>query len=340
MRFFLKFSLILAIILISASAFFLRSRGVTFPRAPGPILDRKVRFVHLQHINENQPQIVLLGDSTLVLGVDPQALAEQTGKSVYSIGIPGSASALWYLLVKNTIAEAQHKPEYVLIVFRDTILTAPGYRVQGSYFELLDEYAQRSEPVLVEKSFVNRMNPLEIAAEKYFPLYVFRTDIRRRIDAFIRYPVPSLFGCDGSCTDVALGELFEGADMEPGALVEAVGAAESLLYTPEQLDFESQVDRSLLPDMIEIANANGFRLVFVRIKVESGIGNDPKLKKYIEDLRKYLDEQGAPLLDFGDDPRLTSDLFRDPIHLNEEGRQLFTRLLAAGMMEVFIDAPR
>ncbi len=335
MRFFLKFSLILAIILIAASAFLLHSRGVTFPREPGPILDRKIRFSHLRHINEYQPQIVLLGDSTLVLGVDAEALAEQTGKSVYSIGIPGSASALWYLLIKNSIAEAAHQPEYVLVVFRDTILTAPAYRVQGSYFELLDEYARRNEPVLIEKSFVNLMNPLEIAAEKYFPLYVFRSDIRRRIDAFIRYLAPSLFGCGGDCTDFALGELFEGADMEPRALVEAVGAAESLLYTPEQLDFELQVDRSLLPDMIEIANANGFRLVFVRIKVESGMGDDPKLGKYIEDLKNYLDEQGVPLLDFGDDPRLTSDLFRDPIHFNDEGRQLFTRLVATAMIELF-----
>jgi hypothetical protein len=335
MRFFLKFSLSLAIILIAASVFLLRSRGVAFPREPGPILDREVRFNHLQHINEYRPQIVLLGDSTLVLGVDPEALAEQTDKSVYSIGIPGSASALWYLLIKNSIAEAQHKPEYILVVFRDTILTAPGYRVQGSYFELLDEYARRNEPVLVEKSFVNLMNPLEIAAEKYFPLYVFRSDIRRRIDAFIRYPAPSLFGCDGYCTDYALGGLFEGADMEPRALVEVVGAAESLLYTPEQLDFESQVDRSLLPDMIEFANGSGIRLVFVRIKVESGMGDDPELGKYLDDLKNYLDERDAFLLDFGDDPRLTSDLFRDAIHFNEEGRQLFTRLLATGMMELF-----
>lgn len=335
MRFFLKFSLLLAIILIAVSTFLLRARGATFPRQPGPILNREVRFNHLQHINEYQPQIVLLGDSTLVLGVDPQALARQTGKSVYSIGIPGSASAIWYLLIKNSIAEASHKPEYLLVVFRDTILTAPGYRVQGSYFDLLDEYARRYEPVLIEKSFVNLMNPLEIAAEKYFPLYVFRAEIRRKIDAFIRYPVPSLFGCDGYCTDYALGELFQGADMEPRALVEAVGAAESLLYTPEQLDFESQVDRSLLPDMIEIANGNGLHLVFVRIKVESGIGDVPELDKYLEDLKNYLGANGAFLLDFGNDPRLTSDLFRDSIHFNERGRELFTQLLAKGLKELF-----
>jgi lysophospholipase L1-like esterase len=87
--------------------------------------------------------------------------------------------------------------------------------------------------------------------------------------------------------------------------------------------------------MIEFANGSGIRLVFVRIKVESGMGDDPELGKYLDDLKNYLDERDAFLLDFGDDPRLTSDLFRDAIHFNEEGRQLFTRLLATGMMELF-----
>lgn len=334
MRRFLKFSLLLTIIMIVTSVILPPTYGLTFPRHPGPTLDRQVRDNHLKHIEENQPQIVLLGDSTLVLGVDADALAEQTGKSVYSIGIPGSASALWYLLLKNNIAEASYKPEYVLVVFRDSILTAPGYRVQGSYFELLDEYARRNEPVLMEKSFVNLMNPLEIAAEKYFPLYVSRPDIRKGIDSKIRYFAPPLFGCDEYCTDYALGEIFAGADMEPGALVDAVGAAESLLYTPGQLNFESQVDRSLLPDMIEIANENDIKLVFVRIKVLSGIDASPQLDKYLADLGNYLNEQNFPLLDFGDDRRFTPELFRDSIHLNENGRELFTQLVANELMRI------
>jgi len=170
MRFFLKFSLVLALLLLLTSILIHRISGIEFPRDPGPILDKQLRNNHMDYIEANQPQIVLLGDSTLVLGVDPNALAEQTGKSVYEIGIPGSASALWYLILKNNIAPSAYQPEYLLVIFRDTILTAPGYRVHGSYFKLLDEYADHREPVLIQKSFVNLMNPLEIAAEKYFPL--------------------------------------------------------------------------------------------------------------------------------------------------------------------------
>lgn len=336
MRFILKFGLILTIILIFTSILLPPYYGLTFPREPGPITDQQVRTNHLQYLEENQPQIVIMGDSTLALGLDPEALAQQTDKSVYSIAIPGSASALWYLILKNNIAESSYKPEYVLIVFRDSILTAPGYRVQGSYFELVDEYARRNEPLFIQNSFINLMNPLEIAVDKYFPLYVTRTHIRNSIDASIRYFAPSFLGCDENCVDYSLGEIFLGADLEPKALVDAVGAAESYIYTPEQLDFEVQVDRSYLPEMISIAQENDIKLVFVRMKVESANSStDPQLAGYLKSLRAYLKEQNVHLLDYGEDPRLTHELFRDVIHLNEEGKILFTQMVADGMKEIF-----
>lgn len=337
MRLFLKFGLILTIIIILTSIILPRSYETEFPRNPGPALDKQLRTNHLAYIEENQSQIVLLGDSTLVLGVDADALAEQTDKSVYSIGIPGSASALWYLMLKNNIAEAAYKPEYVLVVFRNTILTAPGYRVHGSYFKLIDEYAARNEPEFIQKSFVNLMNPLEIVAEKYLPLYVFRSDLRNGIDANIRYFAPPFFGCDENCTDFALGEIFSGADLEPKALVDAVGAAESLLYTDEQMNFDTQVEKSYLPDMIRIANENNIKLVFVRIKVESEFESLPEHEKYLNSLSQYLKEQNALLLDYGSDPRITNDLFRDPLHLNEEGTSVFTELLADGLQKLFAE---
>lgn len=336
MRFILKFGLILTIILIVTSILLPPSYGLTFPRKPGPVTDKQVRTNHLQYLEQNQPQIVIIGDSTLALGLDPEALSQQTGKSVYSIAIPGSASALWYLILKNNIAESGYKPEYVLILFRDSILTAPGYRVHGSYFKLVDEYARRNEPLFIQYSFVNLMNPLEIAAEKYFPLFVVRTQIRNGIDAGIRYLLPPIFGCDENCVDYSLGDIFAGADLEPKALVDAVGAAESYLYTPDQLDFASQVDRSYLPEMIRIAKESGIQIVFVRVKVEAADSSvDPKLAAYLEALRAYLKEQDVHLLDYGEDPRLTHELFRDVIHLNEKGRDVFTQMVADGMKGIF-----
>lgn len=336
MRFFLKFILILVFIIILSYTILPSAYVTNFPRHPGPTLDRQARTNHLKYIEENQPTIVLIGDSTLVLGVDATQLAEQTSKPVYSIGIPGSASALWYILLKNNIADADHKPQYVLVVFRDSILTAPGYRVHGSYFELLDEYARRNEPVLLEKSFLNFMNPFERMFDKYFPLYALRSNLRQDIDTSIRYAAPPISGCDEACTDYALAELFQAADLEPRALVNAVNSAESLLYTKEQLDFESVIDESLLPDMIEIAKYNNINLVFVRIKVFTSPQNSPALDQYLLDLKNYFEAQHVDYLDFGNDPRLTEELYQDTIHLNQQGKAVFTQFVAQGLNEIFL----
>ena len=334
MRFLLKFGLFLALIMVITSISLLVRDDISFPREPGPVLDNKVRGNYMEAIDEHHPQIVLLGDSTLGASLDAAKLAEGTDRSVYSISIPGSASALWYLILKNNIAEASYQPDYLVVVFRDTILTAPGYRVQGSYFELLDEYADHNEPLLMQNSFVGLMNPLEIMAEKYLPLYVARADLRKKIDTRVRYFTPALFGCHKNCTDLALGEIFAGADLEPGALVDAVGAAESYLYTADQLDFDTQLGRSYLPEMVRIANENNIKLVFVRVKVNTHAA-DPKLDAYISSLSEYLQNNQAFLLDYGQDARLTRDLFLDSIHLNPAGQIVFTQMVADGLNELF-----
>jgi hypothetical protein len=333
MRFMLKFMLLLVLILVTTLMPVYDPR-LQFPREAGPVLDGQVRNNHLKSIEEDRPQVVLMGDSTLGASVDPAQLSELTGKSMYNISIPGSASALWYLILKNNIAEAAYKPQYLLVVFRDTILTAPGYRVHGSYFDLVDEYADSNDHLLTQNSFVGLMNPLEVAAEKYFPLYVARTEIRQGIDSKIRYFAPAITGCHVDCTDQALAEVFVGADLEPGALMDAVGAAESYLYTADQFDFDHQVEQSYLPEMVRIANENNIKLVLVRVKVETH-GRDPKLDAYMNSLKNYVHKNGAFLLDYGNDPRLTHDLFFDPIHLNPQGEIVFTQMVADGFNELF-----
>jgi hypothetical protein len=336
MRFFLKFGLFFFVIVIASSVFFPMSYGMDFPRDPGPVLDNTVRANHLKYIEENRPQLVMIGDSTLGDDVDPDVLAEESDKSVYRISIPGSASALWYLVLKSNIVPAVQKPEYVLIFFRDTILTAPGYRVHGSYFDLMDEYADHNEPLVMQNSFVNLMNPLEIAAEKNFPLYVFRSDIRSGIDTGLRYFTPSLLGCDKDCTDEALSEMFQAAGLEPGALVDAVGAAESYLYTPDQLDFEGQVNNSYLPEIIRMTKENNIKLILVRIKVETH-PPDPKVDEYILSLKDYLQKNGVVLLDYGKDPRITPDFFSDSLHFLPAGRDAFTPMLAEDLNKIFAE---
>jgi hypothetical protein len=336
MRSFFRFTLLLTLMITLSSAVLPILFFMNFPRPPGPELDRQTRSDGILYIKNKHPDIVLLGDSTLMFGVDDALLAQSTGKSVYNMGKPGSASAMWYLLLKNVIVESSPKPRYVIIVFRNTILTAPGYRVQGNYLARLDEYARKNESLFIENSFVKLMNPLEVFSEKYFPLYVLRTRIREKIEMEMRHLGPVLLGCDAACTDAALLQSFAAADFEPDALEDALNSAENLLYTDEQLDFQRQVNDSYLPELIRLAHENEMEIIFVRIKVESY--EQPALDDYIQDLFRYLDENDARYLDFGDDARLVHDLFEDSVHLNQEGKVLFTRLLVVGLEEIFAKA--
>lgn len=335
MRLFLRFVLSFVLLLVFVSVLLPVHYKVEFPRDPGPVLDPGVRLVHKRYIEENQPKIVLLGDSTLDDGVDPELLAQQAGVQIYSIPVHGSASAMWYLLLKNNIVAAEHKPDYVLVVFRTSVLTAPAYRVQGKYFEALDEFAGVDEPIFLEKSFINFMNPLEVLAGRYLPLYVLRLQVRREIESGVLYAVPSTFSCDRVCVDTSLNTIFYGKNLEPGVLADAVNIAESYLYTPEQLNFESQLEGSYLPDMIQIARDNGINLVFVRIKIAAVDENSsPELVRYLASLKTYFEKQNVDYLDYGNDPRLPPDLYSDTVHLGARGERVFTQILAEDMVNL------
>ena len=337
MKLFLRYGLLLLAILAWTRYSLPPRYGLQFPRSPGPVFSSQVRSVYIKELNKNRPEIFLLGDSTLLAGVDPQELSRLTGESTFSATIPGSASALWYLILKNNIVDASFHPRYLIVISRDSILTAPGYRVQGSYFTLLDEYAAHNEPILLKRSFLNLMNPLDRLADQFVPLYGARVQSRQEVDSLVRYSVPGWMGCDSTCTDTAMRDTFGAADLEPGQLRDAVAAAERYLYTPRQLDFSAQVDQSYLPEMIRLTKAHGIQLIVVRIKTRaSGMGDieSQALKNYISGLSAYLKENNVPYLDFGTDPRLKNEYFRDSIHLNVEGKKVFTQILGEALRQI------
>ncbi|MGE5250886.1 MAG: hypothetical protein ACM3QS_11815 [Bacteroidota bacterium] len=337
MRLLVRYLLLLVGITAWSWAVFPARYGVEFPRQPGPRFDSQIRLFQQRSIDTRQPEVVLVGDSTLEVGVDADELGRLTQRSTLSIAIPGSASAVWYLLLKNNIVDALHPPRTLVIIERDTILTAPGYRVQGSYFKQIDEFAGRNEPLLLQRSFLNQMNPVERAAEKYIPLYGARMQARDELDRFVRYSLPGLAGCDPGCTDNAMYSTFGAGDLEPGELRNAVSAAEQYLYTSRQLNFHEQVEQSFLPEIIRLAQEHHIQLIVVRLKTyASGMGDleSAALKRYVRDLSGYLHQNNVVFLDFGNDPRLRREFFADPIHLNEQGRKTFTVLLAEALRQV------
>ena len=320
-------------ILLAGSFFLPGHYDIPYPQIPGPVFDPIVKKEYVNAMSENKPEMVLVGDSVLYFGVDQQKLTEQLGMEAYNIGVPGSASAVWYLILKNMIFETEPHPKYVVILFRDTMLTLPAFRTTGRYFELLDDFARPREPLVKELAFVNQMNPIEKLAEQYFPLYSARWEMRDGLDSRIRYTAASMFiNCPASCTDDALNSVFGKQGVDIVALNRAVTDSQQTLYTAKALNFKEQIDESFLPAMIQLAHKNNVTLIFVRTKTliyPEYKSETPALSNYINLLNTYLSGyDNIILLDLAHDERIEASYFSDLLHLNAEGKEIFTQILA------------
>ncbi|MFZ5881146.1 MAG: hypothetical protein ACOY0R_17395, partial [Chloroflexota bacterium] len=277
-----------------------------YPKPPGPQFDAKVKLAYLRAIEERRPDLVLLGDSTLELGVDVPSLSETLNKGVYKIGIPGSASAVWYLALKSNIVPAAHKPPTLVLFFRDTLLTRPDDRVTGRYFELVDELADRREPLVTQLSYVQQMNSAERFLDQYLPLYGNKAQVKDALEWPARYrPASLLLDCNQGCADIAFTAVFETENLLPDVARQSLIDVELGLYGPASEDFAYQVERSYLPEIIRLCRENGMQLILVRTRTlvyPTGQSEPAYLQKYIQDLSAYLDSQGVTFLDFAHEP--------------------------------------
>lgn len=307
--------------------------GLPYPQQLGPTFDPVVKQEYIKEISAGKPEVVVIGDSVVVFGIDQNTLAKELGVNVYAMGMPGSTSAAWYLMLKNIIVEADVTPRYVILPFRDTILTLPTYRTTGYYFEIIDNFARPREPLVTELAYVNAMSPAEKFAEQYLPLYSARWKMRDGLDSRLRYSAPAAFDCAIPCVNDALDLLFgkqQGVDVT--ALNNAVDDSQAILYTADAFNFEKQIDKSFLPYMIQLAKDNNFTLVFVRTKtlVYPTYDSEPSgLRSYSAALAEYLSKQDHTVfIDLGHDERLLPEYYLTTLHFNAKGKQLFTTILA------------
>ena len=327
--------LAISIVLLGFLSFYLPARlQVPYPRDIGPQLDRHIRKTYINVLNEQQPELLLLGDSMLGEAVDDETFARLMDKKTVMVSLPGTASTIWYLIIKNNIVVAEHKPGYLVLFFRDTMMTIPGYRVTGRYFELIDEFAAPTDEVLIQKAYINQMTPLERALEGYLPLYGLRWNIRQSLDYHIRYSLGQrLLDCDPACMDRAMEAVFKANNLDLTFLSEAIDASDEYIYRSEALNFDDQVTKSFLPEVIRLCREHGIQLILVRMPILrfEGPGASPSdLDTYIKKLTKYSEENRVLFLNM-DQPEFIGQYFVDNIHLNEQGKAFFTRKLVESL---------
>ena len=307
----------------------------SYPAQLGPRFDSRVRTTYTDLLNEQQPEVLLFGDSMLEPAIDLRVVEKRLGRKTTLVSLPGTASTIWYLMLKNNIVLAEHKPKYLVLFFRDAMMTVPGYRVTGRYFEQIDEFASPKDILLIERAYINQMSPFEKIVEAYVPLYSSRWNIRQSIDYYIRYTLGRLMlGCSSACVDNAMEVVLDANNLDLTFLSEALASSDEYFYTQERLDFDDQVDKSFLPEVIQLCKENHIQLIMVRMPISrfEEPGTEPAgLNPYIQKLDTYLEQNNVPFFDF-DQKELTEEYFTDSLHLNERGRAIFTEKLTESLM--------
>lgn len=335
MRRFLRYLTLLLASLAALTFGLPRVFGVSYPAQAGPTFDNDVRARYTNILEEYQIELALMGDSVLEQGVDGEALSKALNTPAYPIAVPGSTAPFWYLILKNIILESEPRPDYVLILYRDTILTLPDFHVNGGYVGELDQFATAHEPVLIERAYINFLNPLEKSALTWFPLYSSRQQVTDLVDTYARNMLPALvLPCKGECLDRAHAVIYHIDNVVPEFQEAALVEDEEFLFTARAMDFDASVNESFLPEIIRLCKENGIRLILVheRTLLFPSAAAEPKaLQEYKRAMKAYLEANDVTLLDFSYDPRLPEEYFTDVLHMNAAGKAAFTVLLAEAL---------
>lgn len=272
------------------------------------------------------PGYVVIGDSMAGTRIDPKRLTELAGRPIAPLLHAGAGSAWWYLVLKNWVIASGIHPRCVFVFFRDTNLTNVLFRLDEQYRWMIDFVAREREDGLNAVIASRTGGPWSRAGttieraygadrardwvEPALTTWVGRTLIpsRRRHAEFL----------DGMNGRFGLDHLrpMEAADIQEAEDSEA--------------DFPRYVNRSLLPLMLRDAKAAGITVCFVRVQRRPAGGRPPyqsrALRRYVGDLRRYIEANGAFLHDDTGDSALTLDMYEDGDHIASGARRLYTEI--------------
>jgi hypothetical protein len=236
--------------------------------APEPTPAERIRSFDarpLAELRASKPRNVLIGNSMLDSRIDPGLLASEIGVPVGSLMRYGSASAVWYLLMKNYVAEANLGDCTVAVFYRDTALTEPGLRLWRR--EALRAISREDDPTLEEilaergSSWQQRTRH---AALVWANPDAWRSSFRNAVNHAALRRNRSAGGVDMTEVNVQRINAVFALDDLRGEDGDEIPESRNLA----RYDFGSNVEHSFLPHMLDLADQNGFKLWFVQASVD------------------------------------------------------------------------
>lgn len=297
-------------------------------------------------LRQHEPEVLLLGPSYANTDVDPDLLATRLGlarSKVVLFSVPNSVGAHWYAILQNRIFAAGHRPTLVVVVsgLQSMLLATP---LTESSFLNLAVHLDGPDPVLDAK--VQRSTKLALARlrekrgllrDAFFGLL---RDLPPRL--FVRSPKDPSVGVRPFEVRAALDRVFDDARVDMGLHVAstpiAAFAATTRTYEPSMLPSPAA---SFVPDITRLVRDHGARMIWVRPPMSPEIPDtldDVVPPGFQEEVVGMVHALGGSFVDMRGLP-MSSDMFKNPDHMNAEGSRRFTEALAKALLDLDALAP-
>ena len=241
-----------------------------------------------ERLESEQPDVVLLGSSIVGTAVNAELFESIVKRPTLDLTIPGGMSATWYLLMKNVITKVDPPPKMVVLGFRMVYLTVPEFRAGGRYTHIIDRYVDGPEPLLNRRAYLHDLNAIDVFVRRYWSPYQKRDDIKEGAEDWaVRTAGSALLGRDESEMRAAVATVFAEERMDPTKVSVAQLEAEQVDNT-QYFAFESEKDRSFLPEIVRIAKENGIELVLVRMRTRYDAEPEERRAQYPDFIRELL----------------------------------------------------
>ncbi len=295
--------------------------------APGADLVRTPKL-----LADTRPDLVFMGNSMLNTRIDPRVFNAETPYTCAFTSRASTATAVWYLYLKNLIVPMEVKPKVVVIFFRDRFLTWPFYRTSGIYGAYLDSLRLAREPVLdkmlrdaTETGPSGIRDRFDHSLRALYGLGNQPLDARAKLNN-LAFDLTG-FGV-GKATRRSQMAIRFGLDNLRSDLGDDIGNDVSWDSAKSPIAFSSSPDASFLPHLLGLARENGFKLCFYRVKrrcdVDGDREEDPQLAGYLESLAAFIRAQGGFFIDESADP-VPVEWYSDGDHIGKDFRPEYTR---------------
>lgn len=290
----------------------------------------------IAELQSAKPDYVGIGNSMLYtrLGRTPEKLNALTHRKFCLIVKDGTASAAWYLTLKNVVAASGVKPKVVFFFIRDNDITSPKFRTAGRSLSYLNSLRGKREAALdkvlgAEPSSIGLVDTVSDWLNGPSGLFTFKLWDEKVPNRMIELAMDIGGGTGKAAQRTALAQRFSieklrgdvAADM-PAASSNETQRLDS--YNNLSTNYNADAaDQSLLPAMMEVARKQGIKLLFFRVKRrpdEQGNVSDepPEMRGYIQHLKQWIEERGGLFFDESYDPAIRLSDYLDGDHIRPE----------------------